>query len=1453
MNKFIIEIGPNVLTIKTFNQVKEFVALFGVKRDTGYSSSNYGIDWSKVAEHFNGIEIINPRKLYKTHHWDHDELVSWLYTWDVSSGCIWDKDGIKKLSLSNQCTVFKPDERTHISKSKEINIKTIKQKPFNSKRDHEFEKPTGFWYSFGNEWLEFIHDNDMEERYFDDITITKKEAENLGILDGDGLGLVNKDIYKSINKQLLDLINSGEELPWRKPWRDGYRYKGVSYGPQNYVTGSPYRGANAFTMWLYNRLNNEESIYFLTKKQVQDRGGKVLPSAKPILVWAFIKGTEVKKDKDGNERTIEHKGIVSYYVYDLKHTEGVKPIKRKSINTDEKHEVIAEAQLIIDNMPKRPKITNDGGDRAYYAPYSDSVHMPVQKSFKQPQQYYSTLFHELVHSTGHEKRLKRDLTGKFGSKPYAFEELIAEIGAAYLCGVTNIEYYTLKNTAAYLKSWAKKLTSEIAQDKTFLFRAVLAATKAAKFIIGTTLDKHGEVVTEGEKLTENTKTYSDWENEVTEALENELEISRSDAQGLVEANEFELKQAWGKGLSASATAKQIIKKSEAKPSKKELNTEIENFNVSDYDGKIGALHLKKFQELKNSLQEGLLILKSGKKVTGKKMTAEELEAVERSIISTQNKIKELAEKTAEEAAKRGGKEEQEEEEQTPVKVTPKGDKPDFTGDIDYQTAYRAYYNTSFSPDKRAKSTIEDFAKGLENVYDEYMQAEDKTKALINFNEYRKASAQLYNKWLYSRSNLASSAIVGPAKFPVKRMEKLNRYADNHYNRYIEITEKLIKRHKIELGLTPDPSAHVIVKGSENAVERIKEKIAELEKRVEFSKQANKDLRAALKTSDASKYLLDKGYKPAFVSEILKPDYAGRRGVPQFMLTNMNAEIRRLKGRLIEEEKLNQKRETGNKEYAIKGGKLVENYEANRIQIYFDSMPDADTRSKLKSIGFKWAPSVKAWQNYLTENTKYKIRKFYPELVEGAKPVTTTKEEHYPGKEVTPNKAVKASVNAAINDLLTMDKYKNYGAMFLNMFYSTFKDSDSVESIEGKLKATMFKKYEFDLFEADNVDDEEITNATLTDSGKALIKAIEGRLNTLKAKKGGQDMFPELAGLSASLEFIRRYILLDGRVVSLDEIEAFISDLQEAIKRKTITKDDPHAELIREIQKKLVNAYNENIKLKHIEVTIKDKLKYEQELQGLGMLPEIISAAAGKAVEIVTKKFIQKDKGLGCAENTKCGCTKPEGKKEGIRNKIDIDTKIINVNGFAGVMSADKMGEVKYEAFKFNPYYKGIFGSPATNFDMCIYGDPGTGKTVFLLQLANYFAENFGPVLYVSTEEYGAATLIDKIKRFKTNSKNLFFSPKLIDPSIDLKKYKFIFLDSVNHAKVNLEQYKQIREENPNTVFVLILQTTKSGSYRGGKDWPHEVEISMKLYKDENGKRMLNIDKDRYGNPRTVKI
>jgi antirestriction protein ArdC len=145
---------------------------------------------------------------------------------------------------------------------------------------------------------------------------------------------------------------------------------------------------------------------------------------------------------------------------------------------------ITEPAEVVTQMPQPPEIKH-GMTRAYYSPALDYIGLPEPRRFNSEAEYYSTVFHELVHSTGHEKRLKRfGVTERngFGSDPYGKEELVAELGSAFLCGQAGIVDRTIDNSAAYLQNWLKQLKA----DRTLIVSAAAQAQRATDFILGTT-------------------------------------------------------------------------------------------------------------------------------------------------------------------------------------------------------------------------------------------------------------------------------------------------------------------------------------------------------------------------------------------------------------------------------------------------------------------------------------------------------------------------------------------------------------------------------------------------------------------------------------------------------------------------------------------------------------------------------------------------------------------------------------------------------------------------------------------------------------------------------------------------------------------------------------------------------------------------------------------------------
>lgn len=289
-----------------------------------------------------------------------------------------------------------------------------------------------------------------------------------------------RKIYEMINNRITRLLEKGE-IPWRKPW--------VSGEPVNFITKKPYRGINPFIL-----ISSGFSCpYWVSFKQVKGRGGRIKKGEKgfPIVFWKWIEIEEPSSDL-GNKRV----PFLRYYtVFNLEQTEGIEIPKPQ---TRDFHP-ITKAEKLIHNMPNAPTI-EQSEPRAYYRPSDDVVNMPKANLFQSDEEYYSTLFHELTHSTGHKSRLDRDEISKvnlFGSHDYSKEELVAEIGSAFLCGHCGIEPSVIENQAAYIQNWLKKLHS----NKKWLVYAAAKAQKAADFILGVEHEKENSLP--GSNLTGN--------------------------------------------------------------------------------------------------------------------------------------------------------------------------------------------------------------------------------------------------------------------------------------------------------------------------------------------------------------------------------------------------------------------------------------------------------------------------------------------------------------------------------------------------------------------------------------------------------------------------------------------------------------------------------------------------------------------------------------------------------------------------------------------------------------------------------------------------------------------------------------------------------------------------------------------------------------------------------------
>lgn len=280
--------------------------------------------------------------------------------------------------------------------------------------------------------------------------------------------------YQIVTDRITKLLEEGT-CPWQRPWN------ALAGMPRNLFSQRPYHGIN---VWMLGA-QAYASPFWATAHQVKQVDGRVKDGEwKRYTPVVFYKVYE-KEGPEGPEKRF----VLNFFkLYNTAQLEGVAV---PSFDTPlYEHTPLEHCEKLVGNYPNPPSITY-GSSRAYYRPSTDAVVMPDMSSFENLSSYYSTLFHELTHSTGHTDRLNRstlvDAT-TFGTVKYAKEELVAEMGAAYLCGVTGIVNETVNNSAAYLKGWLTCLRD----DPKMLVQAAGQAQKAVDHILNQHPDVQGE-------------------------------------------------------------------------------------------------------------------------------------------------------------------------------------------------------------------------------------------------------------------------------------------------------------------------------------------------------------------------------------------------------------------------------------------------------------------------------------------------------------------------------------------------------------------------------------------------------------------------------------------------------------------------------------------------------------------------------------------------------------------------------------------------------------------------------------------------------------------------------------------------------------------------------------------------------------------------------------------------
>jgi hypothetical protein len=328
----------------------------------------------------------------------------------------------------------------------------------------------------------------------------------------------------------------------------------------------------------------------------------------------------------------------------------------------------------------------------------------------------------------------------------------------------------------------------------------------------------------------------------------------------------------------------------------------------------------------------------------------------------------------------------------------------------------------------------------------------------------------------------------------------------------------------------------------------------------------------------------------------------------------------------------------------------------------------------------------------------------------------------------------------------------------------------------------------------------------TMSAKETFEIPQNKLARFVAIAGGEAVFK-------SIGIMKTYVGMKGHQPDEVKADSFIGRIERMLSKGIIGKDDPYLRKVKEILKEV-----KDYKINKLPIAIS-----KEELSGL----EGILNACGCSHEFGTiyetrGKTLRKCRKKTYSDAGKGACSHNRG-----------------LAGTGEAMTAEEIVNMQFELLPFPGIWKDLFGQPEKNFSMMFHGEPGAGKSTFLVKFAKYLS-TLGSVLYVTSEEYGSVTL----KNLVSQHLNPFPGNILFVPNLDATNpgdFDFVIFDSVTDAGIKLEDFKSMKAENPNTGFLLVLQHTKDGQFKGGKEWEHEAQIVGKI---SNG--TVDIYKNRYG-------
>jgi antirestriction protein ArdC len=291
-----------------------------------------------------------------------------------------------------------------------------------------------------------------------------------------GSGSERRNLYDQITAKVIAELQAGR-VPWAQPWGTSAANAGVAV-PTNVSTGRRYSGINVLILWGAVIENGFSNHCFLTFRQALGLGGAVRKGERGVTVVYADRYTpeDGKRDAAGTgekPRTIPF--LKRFTVFNVEQCDGLPAELTAGSSSIETDLVEPKVEALIRSTGIDFRI---GGDRAFYAPAEDYVRVPPPQVYFEPINWHRTALHELGHATGHASRLKRDLSGAFGTKKYAFEELVAEMSAAFSCATLSV-VPTVRH-ADYLGAWLEVLR----EDNRAIVRAASAASKAADYLLG---------------------------------------------------------------------------------------------------------------------------------------------------------------------------------------------------------------------------------------------------------------------------------------------------------------------------------------------------------------------------------------------------------------------------------------------------------------------------------------------------------------------------------------------------------------------------------------------------------------------------------------------------------------------------------------------------------------------------------------------------------------------------------------------------------------------------------------------------------------------------------------------------------------------------------------------------------------------------------------------------------